>query len=249
VAAWLSALGQGQVSESDCCASLIVAATEPASRASVTRDSHRVVDDLGAGGTWESAVHAIVNELGAPFRADLLLPRSGDSRGITAHLAECINSGAVVLCRSANGSVLLVPESSVDDTMTWLYRCPGEEMSVHIADMQEADRDLRRSILHTDSGIKDLDLIPRFDDGREFVNDDSERWARTLWPRWMSTTRTMLAVRAARLITSVEAALTDDGGAWTAERDSQRRRVLDALDLSSRRALESALAARDTAAV
>lgn len=241
VAAWLTAFGQGKASVSGCCVSLVSATAGRQSLRSTDHESHRVVDAEGEGHSWQSAISSITETIGTPFHSFLLLPRHGDSRGLTSHLAESIDAGVAVVCQSLRRSVILIPESSVDDTMTWLYRLQSTDMAVDIPFIVDADRQLRRSILDADSGLSELDLIPQFESGREFVLDDSERWTRTHWPPTCDTPRRLLALRAARLITSVETALTDEGGAWSVEHGTKRRMALAKLDRASRRALEAAL--------
>ncbi len=241
VAAWLTAFGQGEVSQSDCCSSLVSATASRQSLGSRDHESHRVVDSEGTGHNWHSAISFIVEAIGTPFRSYVLLPRHGDSRGLSEHLAESIDAGVAVVCQSRKGSALLIPESSVDDTMTWLFRLHNVDMTAEVPFISDADKGLRRSILDTDSELNELDLIPQFENGRAFVQDDGEYWARTHWPTSFDAPRRLLALRAARLITSVETALTNEGGAFSVHLGTKRQTALENLDRASRRALEAAL--------
>jgi hypothetical protein len=205
--------------------------------------SHRVVTHEGHGYAWQDALQMIQHELGQVFETFVSFPRNGDSRGLTTVLDEGIQSGVVVSCHSAAGTIWLIPESSVDDTTTWVYRSQRDRSFVeHAGDPGEADRTLRSAVLQTETRFDELGLIPRHESGRSFVLADAKAWESMQWPQFMSSARMLLANRAARLITSVEVALADDGGAFTGTQQSRRRTALDELDFAARRALEAALA-------
>lgn len=215
----------------------------------VDLDSHRVVTHEGHGYAWQEALQIIQRELGQVFETFVSFPRNGDSRGLTTVLDEGIQSGVVVSCHSATGTIWLIPESSVDDTTTWICRSQKNRSFVDRAgDPGEADRALRGAILQTENRFDELGLIPRHESGRRFVQADARAWEAMQWPQSVSSARTLLAIRAARLITSVEVALANDGGAFTGSQYSRRRTALDELDFAARRALEAALACQPSRA-
>jgi hypothetical protein len=206
------------------------------------QELHRIVTSDGSGYEWQEALGLIKNKLGRTFEASLLLPRNGDSRGLTTVLAEGIELGAVLSCRSAQGTVWLIPENSVDDTMTWMFRTESVPFSpLAHGDLAEADRALRRAVLQTEDRLHELDLIPRHGPGRDFVQADTQGWESLQWPSTVDSAQRLLAIRAARLITSVEAAHHDDGGARSSGELRQRHAVLNDLDMAARRALEISL--------
>jgi len=198
---------------------------------------------LGDDGTLSAAlVLGEVRRLGVT-RASLALPLPGHLIGLAGPsrfnqaVVDC--GQGVVLHGSGTG---LVPHRA-SRTLTWLAS-PADTPSF-VPDIASADRDLREAFRTVTASLVELDVTswnPDIADALMNLRAPMQLDADMAFPSPLAARTTMAALRALHI---VDLALSDDGGAVTANEVELRRRALAPLSVAGRAAIVAACSSLD----
>jgi len=193
----------------------------------------------------------------AAVRVDLLLPRAGDARGLSAspHLLESALVSTVamrVISPGGQDDVIMIPQRLHEGLLMWgvgslprvsagITEGGGIPLAGDGADLAEVDRTLRRAVLESEERLSDLGLSGLGQQARTAWDAGTEPWREGWWPRSMRPQRRSLMARAVNLAWMRDIAAMNDAPVVTLSDDRERRSVLDDLDRWSRRAIEIAV--------
>lgn len=197
----------------------------------VTDDDRLHRDDRGES---LASVLGVLRAAGATG-CGLALPVEGDPLGLggpPALTALALEHGSAVVC--AEAGIALVPEVA---TETVMWHVTGAERR-QIADVGEADRDLRRTTAEAADALASLDLARWRPEAADLFFDGNRH--HPVAPRGIPERCVTLAARALTALSIVDLALNDDGAATSASEFTRRRAALVPLDRAARRALVAA---------
>lgn len=186
-----------------------------------------------------------------PREVCALLPAPGDPAGVPAAVTrEATDAGECVLVSTESGAWAAVPQvvgfgSALEPghLVTWRV-APVPAWSTHVAgalgSLADAERDLRTSLITATDALDALDVARWRDDAADAI----ERVRTSTTSRWPVPTldgrRARVLQLATRLLSIVELASSDDGGAVNLWQADQRSTALREVERTARHALAAA---------
>lgn len=204
--------------------------------------------------SWTSMVTRFVST--EPQWIRLLLPRSGDTRGLHKEsLVPAITAGAAVVWGHRAGERGVTPPTHVlvstagQHALDWRVRAQNDPIDeASIAGPEDADRQLKRAVLVATQTLDDLDLVPQDAASLRTLERLRDRFASSQWPDWLGAAHSKnrvgldLAIRGLSLATAASIAQRTDGPAFSASLARDRAAILAELDRAARRSVEAVFA-------
>jgi len=226
---------------------------EAALRAVAGSDTHVMDRPDGAVRSLREMVGRIVGQGVTDVGA--VLPVPGHVAGLPGvALLDAVDAGQCLLIRTEGGSWAIVPhvESFGSDLepgtlVRWvLHPFPFAERPVPtllglVGSLRQSRQEITKALVTAGQALEALDLASwRPDAAREAAHLLHDDLSTDVLPPGLEPARVEVLVRAARLLSIVQLALEDDGGAVLARQGAARADVLRDLEHTARRALAAA---------